>query len=280
MPLLTTLYELLNTHYYFFKWQDAVEILFFSTLFYYLTQWLKKDTRTNLLPYFYSYCLVAFAAYCINLTTITTFLFLFWPATIMLFMFAHQQTLQRNIVAVKNKAYINTVESTWIETLLRICLIAINQNKHIYCVIEHTDSMQDFIQCPVSISANINKGILELLLESTTFDHTKIIWLRTDGQLVGFNAHWGKQQHNEIADATTWHHETLLYTAKTDALAFHCDPICHSFTIIVGDKIIHKINTNAALKIITQHISKKSETTAAIKPGKNHETHQISRNTK
>ncbi len=86
----------------YINWRDCLEIIFFASLFYYLTLWLKKDKTKNLLPYFYGYCLITFCAYMLELTTVTSLLFLFTPAAVMLFILMHQDTLQRNIVALKH----------------------------------------------------------------------------------------------------------------------------------------------------------------------------------
>ena len=60
---------------HYFHWQDGVEIIIFSALFYVLAQWLKRDKHNNLLQYFYGYCLFALGSYVFNLSTVTTFLF-------------------------------------------------------------------------------------------------------------------------------------------------------------------------------------------------------------
>lgn len=249
MSFISHLYELFYHDYFFFQWRDAAEILFFSTIFFYIARWLKKDTQKNLLPHFYSYCLLAFAAYILDLNTVTAFLFLCWPVCAMILMFMHQQTLQRNLIAIKNISNPATHSHDWLAALIRACLVHINNNKTVYCIIEHTDSMKDFIQNPMLISAQVNDELLSLLLESPTYNQQKMMWVRTNGQLIGINGTW-KQPHSLDNDTTTWHHETLLYTAKTDALAFCCDPISRNFTVIVANKIFNNVSSYHALNII------------------------------
>ncbi len=255
MSPLTYLYETFNTYYFFWRWQDFFEIMFFASLFYYVALWLKKDRTKNLLPYFYSYCAIALTAYVLNFSTVSFFLFLFWPVMVMLFMFMHQDILQRNIIALKNITATKKKPADWIDTLLRISLQAMNKNNALYCIIEHTDSIGEFIRTPLPITADLDQGLLELLLHSSSYEPHKMIWTNTQGTLCGINATWRQNSNTDTWDKTVWEQETLFYTAKTNALAFYCTPAQHTFTIIIDNKIVPHLSTYDTRQRIKKHFA-------------------------
>ena len=245
-------------HLYFLSWRDGLEILCFSVLFYYLALWLKKDKTKNLLPYFYGYCLLALTAHVLHLPTVTYFLFLFAPAAVMLFVLMHQDTLQRNIIALKNIAVPQTHHDNWCETLLRTCLIALNNNKEMLCVIEHTDSLQPFIITPFIINAPLNQSLLELLLASPSYEQQQMIWLNSKGTVLGINATWQHVQPLQqtfVSSELSWRDDALHYSAKTDALLLHASPATRTFTIAVSGTLLQKLSVHHANQIIKKHLS-------------------------
>lgn len=247
--------------YYFFAWRDIIEILFLTTLIYHFALWLKKDRQKNLLPYFFGYCFVAMLAWAIQLPVITSLLFLYTPAALMLFIMMHQEALQRNLVALKNitPAYAQTDD--WLETLLQSCLVIINKNKSVTCVIENHDRLDEFIDFPLLINADMRKGILELLLETPSYDHHKMIWADTHGRLRAINATWKVLDTQQTTHQQgTWHEHAMLYSTQTDALVFHVNPITRNFTIIVHNKQFDNVTAHHALKLIQKHITPSKET--------------------
>jgi len=241
--------------YYFFIWRDIIEILLLSSLLYYIARWLKKDTQKNLLPYFFGYCLIALLAWTAPLPTIAYFVAWYTPAVLMLFMLMHQETLQRNLVALKNitPATISTDED-WLETLLSSCLVIINNNKEITCVIEHRNHLQNFLHAPLLINADLRKGILELLLESASYNHHKMIWVDTTGRLRAINASWSLTKKQVFADNAPLLQEALAHTTQTDALVFHINPVTRTFTIIAHGKTFDNVTAHHALQLIRRHI--------------------------
>ncbi len=256
--------------FYFFLWRDIVEILFFTALIYYFTLWLKKDRTKNLLPYFFGYCLITFIAWTIQLPTITPLLFAITPAALMIFILMHQETLQRNLVALKNITPATVYTEDWLETLLQSCLVIINKNKHVLCVIEHHDRLDEFITAPLLINARLQKGILELLLESPSYDHRKMIWVDTQGRLRAINGSWKQLQSNKtMYQQDVQIEDALLYTAQTDALMFQIDPVTRSFTIVAHEKKFEHVTAHHALQLIKKHIRPSKQT---VTKGEFHET--------
>jgi len=262
MELFRFLQEYFLGYNAFFYWRNALEVLFFTLIIYYFSLWLKKDRQKNLLPYFYGYCFLVFISTYAQLTTINYFLFLFAPVAIMLFIVLHQTTLQRNFVALKHITPAKNASSNWQHDIIRSFLFAINNNKTIHCVIENSDSLEDFIHSPLILNANIKQGLIHILQDSSTFDPQKMIWINTSGQLVGINATWKEaifQAFDEYKEQqiSPWEQSALLLSSKTDTLFLRITPTKRSFDIIFNGKIIHNIDSNNALKIIIKYSSTK-----------------------
>jgi len=244
----------------FFYFCNTIEIVFFSLLFYYFSLWLGKDQQKNLLPYFYGYCFIVLGAYFVQLTTISYFLLLFAPVAIMLFILLHQELLQKNFVAFKNIRPATPLHLEWAGSFIRSCLIAINNDKEIHCVIEQQDKLDDFIQAPLIIKANINQQLLKILHDSKIFEPQKMIWLNVRGSIIGINSIWKNDidkellsEENKILDKWTQH--ALVLSSKIDALFLRITPLKRSFEIIFNGKRIDNVNAKNTLNIIKKYIS-------------------------
>ncbi len=263
--------------YHFFAWRDVIEILFFSSLFYYLMHWLAKDHSKNLLPYFYGYCFITIMAYAIQLTTISYVLFLYAPAIVMLFMLMHQDILQRNLVALKNIQPAQITNHDWLDILFRSCLVMINKNITVTCVVECTDNLDDFIKTPFFINADLHKGVLELLLDSQAYESDKLVWVSIQGKLRGINATWHtptyhtSKENKLFSTSTIWQQESLIYAQKTDVLVFYSDAITHTFTIVARGKCFENVSPHHALTLIKQHIRLQLKQKKNSKKGKHNE---------
>ncbi len=262
MDIYSLLPQTLFNYTYFFSWRDAVEILFFSSIVYYLSLWLKKDKQKNLLGYFYGYCFIAVIAHVIQLTTISTSLFLCTPVIIALFAIIHQETLQRNFILLKNITP-KQHQVDWLEELLRSCLHALNNNKNIICIIEHKDNLNDSIITSLPVNAALQKDLLDMLIESSSFDQTKMIWLNTQGKLLGINATWKMNTDEtwiteEAKQLPRWKSDALLITAKTDAFVLHGSFTTHTFDIIIQGKTFENISAHHAIKMLKKYIYKQN----------------------
>jgi len=242
----------------FFYWRNIVEILFFTFLIYYFSVWLQKDRCKNLLPYFYGYCFLTLFSYFTQLTTMSYVLFLFAPVAVMLFITIHQKTLQKNFVALKNITPAKHIHGQWPEILIRSCLVALNDNKEIQCVIENKDSLEDFIESQLILQANIDQTLLQILQESDTFDQHKMIWLNTQGKLVGLNTSIKKDILQDTANEENpnlhdWKENAILLSEKTDSLFLRILPTKRTFDLVFNGKLVDNINANNALHILQKY---------------------------
>jgi hypothetical protein len=242
------------------NWQDGAEILFFTLVIYYFSLWLRKDRQKNLIPYFYSYCLVAFFAHQLNLSSISYILTLYAPATMMLFILIHQVTLQKNFVALRNIKPTEIATNDWIEAFIRSCLVALNHNKEIHCIIEHTDSLATLLTTPLIVQANFKQELFELLTESESFNPKHMVWLNAQGKLIGVNAEWlsslNEQWISEAAhEGDTWKQDILFFTEKLDAIALRTNPTTRSFDLIIKGKSFDRLNVNTTLHYIKKYLA-------------------------
>lgn len=260
-----TLFELspIAQQWKLFHWSHLIEILFFAALFYYFSLWLRRDRQKNLLFSFYAYCAVTFLAYAFNLTAISSFLFLFAPVTIMLFILLHQDTLQKNFVTVRTITPARMLNTEWLPILMQSLLVAINNNKMAICVIEKNDALKTLLSSPLTFNAPIQKELLDILLASTAFESTKMIWVNHHGQLLAMNATWQSLVDEpwvteDVQQLDAWKQDAVLLTNKTDALVFGMHPATRTFTIIAQKKIVEGIQTSEAVMIIKQYLVGKS----------------------
>src|SRR3989304_515274 len=196
----------------FLTWRDCIEVLFFSCTVYSFSTWLKKDTEKNLLPYLYGYCLVTLCSYYFQLPTITYCAFLFSPVVIMLFILLHQETLQRNLIALKNISPLNYHPHDWLETVLRHMLKALNEKKTMLILLEHTDSLSSYLEVAYSLDARITEGTFHLLFEKELYDPMSMLWIRSDGTIRGINSAWKTSWHpSQYTNPRAWIDDAMVY---------------------------------------------------------------------
>lgn len=253
MEALAATAHLLHQQWAFFTWRDGIEILFFATSLYYTAVWLKKDRQQPLLGYVYGYLALALGSYFCGLFTMSSTLFALAPVAAMVFVLIHQNTLQRNYVTLRNLTPRKQTQHTnWVELLVRSCLVAMNNEKSVTCVIEQRDSLHQFIWAPFVLNSFVQPGLLELLLQNPSYDPTTFLWLNHTGKLHAVGGTW--QQGDHTAAQSNWHEDALLYTAQTDAVVLHADPKSHTFAIIAQDKLIEDLSAPQVVRIITSYI--------------------------
>lgn len=241
----------------FWIWRNALEICIFSTLFYAFALYLRRDKTKNLLPYFYAYCAVTVGAYFLQLSTLNYFLILFAPAGVCLFILFHQETLQRNFVALRQRKPQHETFEGSIEVLMRCMLIALNKKQSVCVLIEYQDKLEEFVDCTYLINSPLNHDLLTLLLESPSLDHQKMIWITHTGIIRGINASW----HDAFAHSSNISASQLLssrdlhewYSNKTDCLTLELDPVARTFAVTAHGTANPQVTSHQVLQIIKKH---------------------------
>lgn len=250
-------------HMYIFFWKDFVEIGLFALVLYSFSLWLKQDNKKNLLTQFYSLLTIFTLTYIAGMESFSSFLYASWPALTMLFILVHQNTLQKNFIALKNITPSKIQQDNWIEVLIRSCIVSMNRSREIICIIEGKDSLSEFVKSSLFIQADLNKGLLDALFDSQCFDNKKMLWVSDSGKLVAINAEWNIKNHvfwvsDELQELNDWKHDAILFTSRTDSIVFKVKPEKHTFDIVAQGKILEDLHSNNAHSIIQQFIRKNS----------------------
>lgn len=236
-------------------WRDVLEIGFFTTIIYALQVWLRHDRQKSLLGYWYLYYALWITAYFANLSTISHALLILLPATITMFVLVHQRTLQRNFIALRNIAPTYAATEDWLEVIMQTALTAMNSNKPFWCVIEQRDSLTPYVATPLSIHAPLKKDLLTMLVDSSTFDAEKFVWITSQGELKGINSSWQNHANTTLSNEakTTWLQDALFFTSMTDALILYANQTTRTFTFVAGGTASENIYAHQAHLAVKRH---------------------------
>jgi len=255
---LTLTQDLLHIH----TWRDYAEILFFVVLVYTLLLWLRKDMQKNLIFYFYGYCSLMVVAHTLNLSSMSFILLNGLPACILLFFTIHQETLQKNFIALQTINPLITQDTPWLEELMRISLSALNKKRDLLIIIERKDSLAACLTAPYLINADLKKGLLDLFLEVGNPDEPITLWVTDSGKLIASPVTWNFSPDEEWITPTAkhipaWKQNGILITQKKDALIIHLACINRSFDLLLEGKIIEQLTAPQLFTIIKQTTIKK-----------------------
>jgi hypothetical protein len=239
-------------------WRDIVEITTFTLVIYAISAWLKKDRTRPLLSFFYGYCCALMICYALSLTVLLTILIAGAPILAMLTIIGHQEALQRRFVLHRKPHAAATTSQDWLETLIRFGLIAINQGKEWFLIIEHQHELDSVIKSTHIINAPITEEILSVIATSSRYQSGSLIWIKNSGIIHGFNAHWNLESHKEwhspeIKDLPLWKQDALLMTLNTDAIVCKVIPDRRTFEVVIAGKIFDHISATQALALMRKH---------------------------
>lgn len=245
---------------YVLSWRDIIEILFFSSLFYYATLWLARDKQKNLVLIFYGFCIISASAYLLELQTISIFLFMYGPIGIMFFALIHQRTLQKNLVGLFRIKPASQIKRAWSDVLMRTVLTAMNNKKTIYCIIERADALDELLSSPLTLNTPIEQNGLLTLIQSDVYNQNSMIWINHAGTIRAINSSFHQSIRmqwfmNESHQAHTWKYDALMFTSNTDALMLYANPKTRSFTIVAQGKALDNLDGPQAHTIIKQYFN-------------------------
>jgi hypothetical protein len=218
--------------------RDIIEILFYSSCTFTLCQWLRADKTKNITIYFFAYCAVAISAWVAQLPTLSPFLFTYAPVALLLFIVLHEKTLQRNLVALCSITPARIEHADWLDTLLSSSLATINANKAITVIIEHKSALDHFVTTPFAINADLTKNVLDIFLNSESYDEHKMVWVNTSGKIRGINVMWNNMQ--EKCD---------------DHIMFSAHPASRTFSVIINGKETKNLSAHHVHTMIKKQLS-------------------------
>jgi len=244
---------------------DCIEIYFFIFFIFKVSSWLNKDHTKPLLLYFYTYFAILFSSYFFQLSTVYQLMLVTAPIYFVLLVVHHQKSFQKNFIVSKEKPLTPTssINKEWLETLLRSCLVASHHKKNITCVIEQFDSLDTLIDKPFILDIPIQKYIIDMLLETESYDKSKLLMINNHGKVMSINASWSDLVINElifnqINEQQLSKEYAKVVTSKTDAILIHINnEHQHNFVSHQG-KIIENMTIDQTLKLIKILLSKKN----------------------
>lgn len=256
-----------------FNWKDCLEIILISGVFYYFSLWLKTDKQKSLLFSFYGYCIAFFGTHYLGLTTVNTLLIAFFPVAILGFILVHQTTLQKNFVALHKISHPTSPSyEHWADTLLRVALIALSNNKRFYIALEKSDPLETIIQSPICLNSLLTEELFTLCMHSDQFDSYKFLWLNDQGILKGINSSWKKNSvetwlAKEVQEQEEIIQDALFFSTKTDLLFLSSNPTTRTFTLVCHGSLKENLSTSLVLMELKQYfnhtISTKGDTYAS-----------------
>jgi len=248
------------------SWQDAIEILFFSTIIYFISLWLKQDQSKQLLPLFYGYLTIFCSTYFLDLQILQSALLYSSPMLATLAIIYHQKELQKNFILARKQVVEpqKIAHHKWIETLIRSCLIISHQKTEITCIIEGQNDLESILNKPFLLDLHIQKNLLDLFLLSDLFESKKIVWIKKTGNIISINCAWNESINTSLISTLfqepDWQVYGTIVSTKTDALIFHINSDSAKNGICYQGKIIKKMSAEQMLQFIKQAILKqKSE---------------------
>ncbi|MBP6869514.1 hypothetical protein KBC04_01395 [Candidatus Babeliales bacterium] len=277
IPLQSSVIHFANNYLQIYSLSDCLEILFFIFAAFKISSWLNKDHTKPLLLYFYSYFTILFCSYFFQLTTVYQVMLVTAPIYFVLLIVHHQKNLQKNFIISKSKSLTpaKSIHKEWLETLIRACLVASHHKKNITCVIEQFDSLETLIDKPFSLDIPIQKQIIDMLLESVSYDKNKLITIDKHGTILSINASWSDLVVNELIfnqiQEQQLHKEyAKIITAKTDAILIHINSEHQHHFVAHQGKIIEHLTIDQALKLIKNLLYKKGNENS-LSQGINHD---------
>jgi len=261
-----------------FNLKDVIEILSITSGLYFFSVWLKQDQQKPLVLYFYSVCSLVIMANLIYLPTLSSLLITIFPIMIMLFILIHQRSLQQNFVALKNiQPAQNIINTNWLETLLRACIIAANNKQSISCLIEGQDNLANLVSCSLIVKAKLESALLDALVTSNNYDANKMIWLSNTGLLIGLNTNL--ILNNPLNKTDSFQEQAVWFTKQTDCLIFRMHSQSKNFEFITQGKLIENVGMDQAIKLMRKHFIKDLIKNDLTKNGKDHD-YQIQKESK
>lgn len=253
------LYQSFFSYFNIYQYKDFIEILFFSSAFYYISLWLQRDKQKNILGWFYGYCSLIIATKATTLLATHYVLLVCFPLTFICLIVLHQELLQRNFVMHQTIKPARVTDYDWMEQLIRNCLMALNNHKGITGIIERNDRLNNLLETNSYFNCDLSDGLLEIIFASSLFKHQKLLWINDKGKLIALNSDWKQNSietwlAQEVKEQDQWLQNALFFTTKTDALIFRLNPEQRTFTLIARGKIIEHVSASTALKTIKTYL--------------------------
>ncbi len=221
---------------------DAVEITLCIIAYYMINNYLYKQDNKQLLKIWYGYHAVVMAAYFADLQTIFFLSACCFPIVLMLAFMFNQEKLQKMFVVAQrlDPLTTTTTASHWADELMKFALTRLNEQKDLYVIIEHQNSLAPLVTAHEMVHADLKKNTLELLYDSFVMPKESFLWVTSTGKILSLAAQW---KHIKLDD-------TLQITNATDCVALKSCAATRKFTITTGAKTVENLSAHHALNVL------------------------------
>lgn len=260
MALVSSILDFFHQILLITSWRDLLEIALLATLLYAFIRWLAEDQQKNLLGWFYGYSALLMTTYYLNLAALHTTMFIMTPIAMMIFFMLHQQTLQKNFITLMSISSKSTNLTHWLEELMQGCLYALNKNREIICIIQRHDALDQFITAGSIFNAEINRELLELLIDKIDHRGPLMLWTTQTGKLYAINPIWRAHVDEiwvtpEIKALHKWKQDAIFITEKSDAITFSLSPTTRLCTLIIEGKMVPDLSAHHAFALLKNYCS-------------------------
>lgn len=266
MDFIVYLKDFLQHNLMISNWRDIAEIAIISTIIYAFIRWISHDTQKNLVLWFYGYCAFILFSRTADLENLSYLIFITSPIALLLFIIIHQQTLQKNFITLTSLSPQAHSPAHWLEELIQGCLHALNKNQEIFCIIERTDSLEEFLSAHYFVNADMTQELLALLATTTPPHQSTLLWVTHAGKLLAFNPTWHALPNEiwintDVKALHLWKQQALHMSEKSDGILFTFDPTTRLCTIIAEGALANNVSAHHAFTLLKNYCSLNIPTT-------------------
>lgn len=230
-----------------YQWQNIFEIMVISWILYTVIRLLAQDVQKPLLRYFCIYFSIIIIAYSYEYSTLQLLILVTAPALLTFFTIIHQETLQKNFVALYRPA-ISTKKDLWHSHLIQFCQKQANKNQSTAFIIEKKQNLESFLTIGVSCNSTFSPIFFDLLYSSPLVFTEQFLLLQYDGTLRGINTEI--QPHTVLHTNISSDEKELFLSAKTDTLILKMDSATLTFTCIHNNKKLSHLSAHTTNTIL------------------------------
>jgi hypothetical protein len=221
-----------------YSFKDLIELALFCSGSVFLMNWLLQDRSQGLYRLFVWYSIFLSTALFFEFQAAVAIALYASPAYILLAIMLHEQTLQKKLITVKKVDYTQVISPvTLVDDLVNACLHARAIGKAINLLIEHHDDISTLINAEIEIDSALRQPLLNMVLDSSSYQDQKMIVVSTAGLLIGVNCSLVRDKHPHQGRANY-----AEITVNTDALLVTCDPASVGFMVYVKNSLLEKMS--------------------------------------
>jgi len=247
---LTRVYQLLAD----FRWQDGVDILIVSILFYRILLMLRDTRAMQMLKGFLFLLFLAFLGVQFHLYTINWLLTPLWVVWLIAFAIIFQPELRRALVHLgRRKMFMGFLkeEARLYKEITEACRVLARRRIGALIVLERDNNLKHYIETGTTVDAELTAELLVTIFVPRTPLHDGAVIVR-EWRMVAAGCILPLTQDPNISKKTgTRHRAAIGITEETDAVAIVVSEENRSISLAVGGKITPAIDSQTLEEMLT-----------------------------